>query len=129
MERAGGERNEKPVGGLLCGLGPWHVRRLTDDPWEGGCGCPLEEVARMTVDQAIMRLVDRKVLLGRSRTSTVEELAASGMKLKYRLDDGRVVEGRFAPRSVCRELAEKAKREEQKQPPRRHRGRTRKGGR
>ena len=115
-------------GGLLCGLTPWHVRVLTDGEWSGGKGMRLEEVARMTLDQVFMSLVDRKHL--QSRRREMDSLAAAGSlptesdgTVKGRSADDRVMHARIVGKSRARQLMEAARERERtaRQPRRRRR--------
>ena len=46
----------------MFGITSWHVRMLTDNPWNGGGGYTYEQVAVMTPDQIYHRLCDEKAV-------------------------------------------------------------------
>lgn len=102
----------------MFGIGPKHIRRLCDSPWEGGYGYTPEEVGRMTLDQVFMLLTDSKFLRGSAsrRTSKVStnDLAATAKdgKIQGRDRDGNPIVGRIRGKSLARELMEKKQREE-----------------
>lgn len=58
---------------LLCGITPWHIRRLCDNAWEGGYNFTPNEVGRMSLDMVVALLIDRDLLRNRQgvRTRTV----------------------------------------------------------
>lgn len=94
---------------MLYGITPWHIRMLIDDPWVGGRGMKLEDVAKMSMDQVLMALVDRKNLLRRRREMHALEttkLADNRGMIKGRSADGRPMEGRIAGKSKARQLME-----------------------
>ena len=93
---------------MLYGIGPKQIRMLIDDPWEGGRGHGLQEVATWTLDQVLMALTDRKNLsAGRSRTMNPMAVKTDkdGM-LAGRAADGTPIRGRIRGKSKCRELME-----------------------
>ena len=126
-----GERDEEPRGGLLCGITPWHVRILIDDPWEGGRGQQLSEVKKMTLDQVLMALADRKVLKARQRRggwTKAEPLAVAARADKDglvagRAADGTPIKGRIGGKSVARQLMEREAAKQKQGRKRRRRGR------
>ena len=61
-------------GGLSFGITSYQLRRLTDNPWNGGGGYTYEQVAKMTPDQVYHRLCDEAVLKtkGGKRVSKME---------------------------------------------------------
>ncbi len=97
--------------GLLGGIGPWHVRVLCDNPWEGGRGYTPKEVGDMTLDQVLMLFADRKILLNRKRRKdplTVKP-DKDGM-IPGRDRDGKPIRGRVGGKSVARRLMEASER-------------------
>ena len=104
--------------GLLGGLTAWHLRVLTESPWDGGGGYTLEEVGRMSLDQIWSRLCKMDILkqdVG-GRVEKVESLAAASIIetdnrgfVKGRASDGTEIRGKIRGRSKARELIERAK--------------------
>ncbi len=93
--------------GLLGGIGPWHVRVLCDNPWEGGRGYTPREIGDMTLDQVLMLLTDRKLLLNRKRRK--DPLAVKPDKdgmIPGRAADGTPIRGRVTGKSKARRLME-----------------------
>jgi len=120
-----GERDDE-LPDLLYGIGPWHLRLLIDDPWNGGRGQQLSEVVNWTPDQILMALCDRKILRHGRRRQSVDPLQlASGKdgKLPGRAADGTPIKGVIRGKSKARELMEasEAKRKEEKESKRRGR--------
>lgn len=66
---AGGQPDDVPLD-LLWGISPRHIRRLCDNPWNGGLGYTPAEVGDMTLDQIFMLLADPKVLRASNRMRT-----------------------------------------------------------
>lgn len=99
---------------MLGGIGPWHIRVLTDDPWLGGMGHPLQEVANWTLDQILFALGERKHYLKRRRSVAPTE--ATGMTdekglIRGRAADGTPIRGRIVGKSLARQLIEEAEAE------------------
>lgn len=96
--------------GLFYGITPWHLRILCDDPWEGGRGQSLESVEKMTLDQVLMLLTDRKLLQRRQRTVPAAMVAAiaagPGGVIKGRAADGTPIQGKIGGKSLARQLME-----------------------
>ena len=115
MERDAGENNAADTPqDLLFGITTWHVRILCDNPWEGGAGYTPEQVYRMTIDQILMRLTDKKLLEGKGkRGQAMLPMAAAALAnkegfIKGRAADGTPIKGRIAGKSLAKQLAEKA---------------------
>jgi hypothetical protein len=103
---------------LLCGLNPWHIRLLIDDPWNGGHGHSLEEVSGWTLDQVFMALADRKAMA--TRRKEFEPLAAISMgdkggMIKGRAADGTPIAAKIGGKSLARRLMEAAAEREAKE--------------
>ncbi len=99
---------------MLCGITPWHIRALCDDPWEGGRGHRLADVVEMTLDQVLMLLADRKMLRrNKDGVRTAKTMPGAvrrdkdGM-VKGRAGDGTPIRGRIAGKSKARQLMEAA---------------------
>ena len=93
----------------MCGLIPWHVRLLVDDPWEGGRGHSLQDVSSMTLDQVFFLLCDRKKM--KQRRNLVAPMAVKVDEdgyIKGRAVDGTPIRGRVGGKSVARRLMEAA---------------------
>ena len=113
------------VSGLLCGLQPFHVRLLVDDPWNGGHGKSLEEIGRMSIDQALFLLADRKTMKGRKGTMTTKDAFALVDKDGYakgRDAEGKPMRAKLGGRSLASRLIEEARVKEKAARPRRRRG-------
>lgn len=95
----------------MCGLTPYHIGILTDNPFNGGGGFTPKEVGEMTLDQIYMCLTDRKVLRDRvgARTVRTSEIAA-GPRMG-RAADGTPIKGQVRGLSKARELMNKAEAE------------------
>jgi hypothetical protein len=99
-------------GGLLAGITAWHIRRLCDNPWDGGGGYAAEQVGRMTLDQIWARLCDADLLKREvgSRTEKREVVqvraAAKDGKIAGRDRDGNPIRGIVRGKSVARQLME-----------------------
>lgn len=100
----------------------WHFRMLTENPWNGGGGYDVRDVASWTLDQIWFRLCDANVLKGgRGRRSAMMDPSAVKVRedgaVYARAEDGTAIRGRIAGKSMARQLmereAEKKKREEQ----------------
>jgi len=48
--------------GLMGGVTAFQLRRLADNPWNGGGGYSFEDIANMTLDQIWSRLCDKDIL-------------------------------------------------------------------
>jgi len=108
MGRDDGEDEESPDVGLLCGITCWHIRVLCDNPMDGGRGYTPQQVGEMTVDQIMMLMADKKVLLGK-RTRSITPMVASTMAseeglIRGRDRDGNPIIGKFRGVSKAREL-------------------------
>jgi len=113
----------------LCGLTPWHIRVLVDDPWEGGRGFPMKDVGDLTLDQVFMLLCDRKLLMNRQKGFSADEVAGIGIKndgmIKGRDAEGNPIVGKIVGKSKARMLMEAAaerNKKELSQKPKRRRG-------
>ena len=113
-ESRGGQDEDDCIGGLLCGITPYHIRLLVDDPWEGGRGLSATSVGDLTLDQIYMLLVDRKVLLAKSRKGGGVRMAPQNVSAKADKDgmvrgraaDGTPIKGRVGGKSLARQLME-----------------------
>jgi hypothetical protein len=70
----------------MCGIGPFHIRILCDNTFEGGLGFTPSQVGDMTLDQVFMLLCDRKAL----RKSTRRRVACVPSAIAPRSRDGQV---------------------------------------
>lgn len=114
MRRNGDERNEEEPAprGLLYGVTTWHVRVLCDNPWDGGRGYTPKEVGELSVDQVLMLLTDRKLLLARrGKHVTAEQavvLAGEDGAFRGRSVDGTEITLRSTGKSKAQQLRERA---------------------
>ncbi len=88
-------QQEQVLPDLLCGITPYHIRMLVNDPFSGGGGYTLEEVANMTPYQIMFRMTDPKLLKRQDGRRVVKMSAAEAMALvdknnmiKVRMADG-----------------------------------------
>jgi hypothetical protein len=83
-----------------------------DDPWNGGCGYQ-GDPGDLTLDQVLMRLVDRKNLKARlgggvkAEPLAVASLAGDDGKVRGRAGDGTVLRAKICGKSLARQLMEK----------------------
>jgi hypothetical protein len=108
---------------LLCGLTPYHIRLLIDDPWEGGHGLSMDEVKRLTLDQIFLILCSRKELQFRKKHCSSDMVVAkadAGGLIQGRTIDGKPMLATIEPKSVVQKLRE-AKEARKEQAPRRRR--------
>lgn len=125
-------------GSLTGGLTIWHLRKLSDNPWDGGGGYTLMEVGQMTPDQIWTRLCPIRNLEKKvgDRIETMSSVAVAGSlksdkdgTIRGRAADGTAIKGKIMGKSRARQLMEaKAKEEiesrlEQESKPRRRRRR------
>ena len=110
----------------MFGLRPYDLRVLTDDPWIGGLGHPIESVANMTIDQVLFLLTDKKYLKGqggRTRTVKTVPVGKDGMA-SGKAADGTPIRAKVGGQSKVQMLWEqKQKRETQKNQPKKRRRR------
>lgn len=113
-----------------------HVRRLCENPMNGGCGYTPQQVGELTLDQVFMLLVEKENL--RSGPHAVKQVSglealdyARDGKMQGRTDSGEVITARIVGKSLCarlneeaaaREEAERAAADAAKQKKRRKRG-------
>lgn len=97
----------------MCGISVWHVRILCDNTWEGGRGYTPDQVSKMTLDNVLMLLTDRKILKAKEgrRGKKIMPLAASVMAgkdgmIKGRAADGSEIRGKITGKSKARQLME-----------------------
>jgi len=111
-------------GGLLGGLTAYHIRLLTENPWNGGAGYTYEQVGQMTLDQIWHRLCDLDFLKGKvgKRVQKINTRVATGMigssddgVIRGRSKDGSEIRGRVRGKSVARQLMEEAEKEREEQ--------------
>lgn len=103
---------------LFCGIGGRHIRYLTENPMNGGCGIPISEVGKMTLDQVAGMLCEREMLSsgdGRKVKSIMplELKTDSEGFVKGRTEDGIPIKARIAGKSKVKILLEQQKREEE----------------
>lgn len=70
----------------MCGLGPYHIRILCNNTFDGGMGYTPEQVGDMTLDQVFMLLCDKKIL----RANTRHRIATVGSEMVPRRKDGKI---------------------------------------
>lgn len=108
----------------MGGVTAYHLRMLTENPWNGGGGFTWEQVGRMTLDQIFGRLCEMDILkydVGK-RVSVVRSLEAAtsitpdadGM-YKGRDQNGNLIKGRIQGRSKARMLMDAAKEKRDKE--------------
>ncbi len=99
----------------MGGVTAWHLRKLCDPGWEGGGGCSIEEVGRMSLDQIWFRLCDIKLLREEAgeRTEGMESMAVASMikadkdgLIKGRAADGTPIKARIGGKSLARQMLE-----------------------
>lgn len=102
----------------MCGIGPWHIRILTENSWEGGRQYTPEEVGLMTLDQMFMVLVDRNSLRGSGKmrkkkvpTEVVMGQADKEGYIRGVSGDGKPIKGKVTGKSLATRLREKAEAE------------------
>lgn len=100
---------------MLCGIGPYEIRLLCDDPWVGGRGMSLSEVAEMSLDQIFMLLTDRSLLKSkgvRSKSYSPSEssalIADKDGYIKGRAKDGTPIKAKIGGKSLASRLREEA---------------------
>lgn len=96
---------------LLGGIGPWHVRALCENSWEGGREFTPGMVGDMTLDTVYMLLADKNNLRksGKRRTATVQTVMADAEGFVHGVArDGTKIKGKVRGKSVARDLMEKA---------------------
>lgn len=71
---------EVQYGGLEFGITPFLLRILTDNPWDGGAGYSINDVAKMTPDQIYFRLCDKKLLSKESSGRRVMKVPPSALR-------------------------------------------------
>jgi hypothetical protein len=104
----------------MCGIGPSHIRRLCDNPWDGGFGYDPITVGNFTLDMIFMLLADKKFLRSVANERTIAMSAEeAGVLVKDgmaagRADDGTPIRAKIVGKSLARTLTEKyqAEREE-----------------
>jgi len=109
----------------MFGIGPRHIRLLTDNPWEGGGGYTPQEVRDMTIDQVYMRLSEAKHLRGGKKRRVVKSnighvVQDSDGMIKGRTKDGEPLRLPWRGESLAARLTREAKEEQLK--PRKRRG-------
>lgn len=132
LERATEETEEVVDGsGLLGGLTAYHIRILCENPWEGGGGYLISEVAKMTLDQVWFRLCDREILK-RPVGGRTEKMASGDVTgtlkpdrkgyVRGRAADGTPIKAKIRGKSLARELMEQQEKKLRKQKKRRKGG-------
>lgn len=109
MSRNNSEDEDNTSAGLICGITAYHIRILVDDPFCGGKGQQLSEVAKMTLDQVFMLLADRGPLGSRCKTisSTGINSMVGRSGIKGRSADGKPIIGRIDKKSLARQLMDR----------------------
>ena len=107
---------------MLCGISPWHVRVLCENPFHCGLGRQYtpSDVGEMTLDQIFFLLADIQVLRAKkTREMSVDPLSIVPGKdgnIKGRAVDGSVIKAKIKGESLAarlnRELREKMEKEE-----------------
>lgn len=100
--------------GLLYGIGPWHVRVLCDNSWEGGRQYAPGQVGDMTLDEILMLMTDRKLLLNRRKMMAplqAADMTGEDGTIRGRAADGTAIKGRIAGKSKARMLMEQLQKE------------------
>jgi hypothetical protein len=110
----------------MFGVTTWHLRMLTENPWNEGAGYSYEEVGRMTPDQVYHRLCDANVLRRKGGRRTAKAKAAAlatgeGGRIKGRAGDGTPIEGRIGGESLARRLMREEREKKERQKKRRNR--------
>jgi len=100
----------------MKGIGPWHIRILCDNTWEGGYGFTPQQVGNFTLDQIFMLFANRKELrkTEKVRTTKLPSIQASQMinsdedgLVQGRDKDGNPIKGKvYTGKSVARRLME-----------------------
>lgn len=108
----------------MCGITVYHLRKLMDNVYAGGCGFAPQVVAQMTLDQICLCLCDINVLKKKigERTSKMNPLMAAteiktdkdGM-MRGRAYDGSLIKGRVRGVSRAQEIRMKAEAERKKE--------------
>jgi len=109
------------TGGLLGGLTAWHFRLLTENPWNGGGGYDIEQVACWSLDQVWFRLAALD-LLG-SKGGAIKNVEAGEVVpdedgfIHGVTEEGEPIKAEVKGISLCRRLMEEEmeKEEERKQ--------------
>lgn len=115
------EESEEDVegGGLLGGLTVYHLRVLCENPWEGGGGYDVRDVARWTLDQVWFRLCKMEVLkMGAGRKEKMSPSAVESDEnglIKGRAEDGTPIAARVTGKSVARRLMEEEQRKREEE--------------
>ena len=96
----------------MWGIAPRHIRILCDNPWDGGRGYTPEEVGRMTLDEIIMLLTDKKLLrvTGKTRVTKVAPLSVKPDKdgmARGRAADGTPIRLRVGGKSLAQQVRER----------------------
>lgn len=80
-----------------------------ENPWNGGAGYTPQEVAGMTLDQIVIRLLPADMVKGQRELTTDQAAAIADEegKLRVRLADGTVAHLPMTSRSMAQVLAEK----------------------
>lgn len=99
---------DETVCGLDYGITVWHLRMLMEHPWNGGAGYTPNEVAEMTLDQIVIRLLPIDMMKDRRELSSDEVAAAADEegKLRVRLADGTVAHLPMTGKSMAQIIAE-----------------------
>jgi hypothetical protein len=121
----------------LYGIGPKHIKKLCENPWEGGLGLRPKDVAEMTLDQVFFMLADIEDLRGSGiyRTKKTTSLEALNMirpdkdgKFKGVDKDGNPIKARIGGESLAarlnREKEERELRELQREQERKRKGKS-----
>lgn len=109
--RAADSSDEEPGGGGLdFNITSWHIRMLTDNPWNGGAGLSYQQVARMTPDQVFHRICDRDLLKrqkGRRTAKTALVKPDADGLAKGRAADGTPIRAKIGGQSLAKQIREK----------------------
>jgi len=103
--------------GLLAGITAYHIRILTEAPFNGGGGLSYEDVGNMTPDQVWHRLCKMDLLertVG-NRTRDYSGVSAQGVLetdeegfVKGRDSEGNLIKKKFGGKSLARRLMEES---------------------
>jgi len=107
------------TGGLLSGLTTWHFRVLTDNPWNGGGGYNIKDVATWSLDQCWFRFASLEYLSvkkGKTEGFVPSEIVPDedGM-VKGRTSDGTSIKAIVRGKSLCRQLMEEEEEKKKKE--------------
>lgn len=86
------EHDDFSGGGLLFGITAWMLRALTENPFDGGGGFSIDQVAQMTPDQIYFRLCSKDIF--RTRGSAAKGTVLPPMQAAAMADENGFIPGR-----------------------------------